>query len=38
LPVVGLGVLSVGSQMGATLAMSYSLDCHKEVRRFLHLE
>jgi MFS family permease len=33
-PVVGLGVLSVGSQMGATLAMSYSLDCHKEVSYF----
>lgn len=30
-PVVGFGVLSIGSQMGATLAMSYALDCHKEV-------
>ena len=35
-PVVGYGVLSAGAQMGATLAMSYSLDCHKEVR-FLFL-
>jgi hypothetical protein len=31
LPVVGYGVLSVGSQMGCTLSMSYSLDCHEEV-------
>ena len=31
-PVVGYGVLSAGAQMGATLAMTYSLDCHKEVR------
>lgn len=30
-PIVGFGVLSVGSQMGATLAMSYALDCHKEL-------
>lgn len=30
-PIVGLGILSAGAQMGATLAMSYSLDCHKEV-------
>jgi hypothetical protein len=30
-PIVGLGVLSAGAQMGATLAMSYSLDSHKEV-------
>lgn len=30
-PIVGFGVLSTGAQMGATLAMSYSLDCHKEV-------
>lgn len=29
--VVGLGTLSAGAQMGATLAMSYSLDIHKEV-------
>lgn len=28
-PVIGLGVISVGAQMGATLAMSYALDCHK---------
>lgn len=30
-PIVGYGILSAGAQMGATLAMSYSLDCHKEV-------
>ncbi|KAJ9668701.1 hypothetical protein H2201_001344 [Coniosporium apollinis] len=30
-PVVGFGVLSTGGQMGATLAMSYALDCHKEL-------
>ncbi|OJJ33646.1 hypothetical protein ASPWEDRAFT_114016 [Aspergillus wentii DTO 134E9] len=30
-PVVGAGVLSVGSQMGTTLGMNYALDCHKEV-------
>jgi len=30
-PIVGFGILSVGGQMGATLAMSYSLDCHREV-------
>lgn len=30
-PIVGYGVLSAGAQMGATLSMSYSLDCHKEV-------
>lgn len=29
-PTVGFGVLSAGAQMGATLAISYSLDCHKE--------
>jgi MFS family permease len=28
----GIGILSTGAQMGATLSMSYSLDCHKEVR------
>lgn len=31
-PVIGYGILSLGAQMGATLAMTYSLDCHKEVR------
>jgi MFS family permease len=31
-PVFGIGIISTGGQMGATLAMSYSLDCHKEVR------
>lgn len=30
-PVVGFGVVSAGAQMGATLSMSYALDCHKEV-------
>jgi hypothetical protein len=30
-PIVGFGVLSAGGQMGATLAMSYALDCHKDV-------
>ena len=30
-PIVGFGVLSAGAQMGATLAMAYSLDCHKAV-------
>lgn len=30
-PVIGYGILSAGAQMGATLAMTYSLDCHKEV-------
>ena len=30
-PVVGFGVLSVGAQMGASLSMTYALDCHKEV-------
>jgi hypothetical protein len=30
-PIVGFGILSAGAQMGATLAMAYSLDCHKEV-------
>lgn len=30
-PIIGFGVLSAGGQMGATLAMSYSLDCHKDL-------
>ncbi|CZR64179.1 uncharacterized protein PAC_14076 [Phialocephala subalpina] len=30
-PIVGFGILSAGAQMGATLAMAYSLDCHKEL-------
>jgi hypothetical protein len=30
-PVVGFGILSAGAQMGATLSMSYVLDCHAEV-------
>jgi MFS family permease len=31
-PIIGFGVLSAGAQMGATLAMAYALDSHKEVR------
>lgn len=34
MPVVGAGVLSIGSQMGTTLGMNYALDCHKEVMKF----
>ncbi|KAF4762342.1 hypothetical protein HAV15_005370 [Penicillium sp. str.  len=34
MPVVGAGVLSIGSQMGTTLGMNYALDCHKEVKNF----
>ncbi|KAL2838109.1 major facilitator superfamily domain-containing protein [Aspergillus pseudoustus] len=30
-PIVGFGVLSTGAQMGATLSMSYALDCHIEL-------
>ncbi|PCG93378.1 Major facilitator superfamily domain, general substrate transporter [Penicillium occitanis (nom. inval.)] len=30
-PIVGFAVLSAGAQMGATLSMSYALDCHKEL-------
>lgn len=30
-PVIGLGIISTGAQMGATLSMSYALDCHKEL-------
>ncbi|KAL3490085.1 major facilitator superfamily domain-containing protein [Aspergillus germanicus] len=30
-PIVGFGVLSAGAQMGATLSMSYALDCHIEL-------
>lgn len=29
-PIIGWGVISVGGQMGATLGMNYSLDCHSE--------
>ena len=32
--IVGLGILSAGAQMGATLAMSYSVGIHKEVSRY----
>ncbi|CAG8189118.1 unnamed protein product [Penicillium olsonii] len=31
MPIVGAGILSVGSQMGTTLGMNYALDCHKEL-------
>ncbi|KAJ5183081.1 hypothetical protein N7492_000697 [Penicillium capsulatum] len=31
MPVVGAGILSVGSQMGTTLGMNYALDCHQEL-------
>lgn len=31
MPIVGAGILSVGSQMGTTLGMNYALDCHQEV-------
>lgn len=30
-PVIGLGIISTGAQMGATLSMSYALDCHKDL-------
>jgi hypothetical protein len=30
-PIFGFGVLSVGSQMGANLSMSYAIDSHKEL-------
>lgn len=30
-PVIGFGVLGIGAQMGVSQAMSYALDCHKEV-------
>lgn len=30
-PVIGLGVLTAGAQIGVSLSMSYALDCHKEV-------
>jgi hypothetical protein len=36
-PVVGFGVLSVGAQMGASLSMTYALDCHKEVLVILYI-
>lgn len=32
-PIVGFGLLSAGAQMGATLAISYAIDCHLEVRK-----
>ena len=31
MPIIGFGILSAGAQMGATLAMAYSLDSHKEL-------
>ncbi|KIW95039.1 uncharacterized protein Z519_03620 [Cladophialophora bantiana CBS 173.52] len=30
-PIVGYGILSAGGQMGATISMSYALDCHQEL-------
>jgi hypothetical protein len=30
-PIFGWGILSAGGQMGATLGMNYSLDCHSEL-------
>ncbi|KAF5569557.1 major facilitator superfamily domain-containing protein [Fusarium pseudoanthophilum] len=30
-PVIGLGVLTAGSQIGVSLSMSHALDCHKEL-------
>ncbi|KAF2762902.1 MFS general substrate transporter [Pseudovirgaria hyperparasitica] len=30
-PLFGIGVFSTGAQMGATLSMSYVLDCHREL-------
>jgi hypothetical protein len=30
-PVVAIGILSTGAQMGATLGMNYALDCHKQL-------
>ena len=30
-PIFGFGVLSIGSQMGANLSMTYTLDSHKEL-------
>ena len=31
-PIVGYGIFSVGGLMGATLAMTYAIDCHQDVR------
>lgn len=31
MPLVGAGILSIGTQMGTTLGMNYALDCHQEV-------
>jgi hypothetical protein len=30
-PIFGFGILSIGSQMGANLSMSYAIDSHKEL-------
>jgi MFS family permease len=30
-PIVGLGVMSAGTQICATLAMTYAVDCHQDV-------
>lgn len=32
-PLMGIGILSAGTQMGATLSMSYASDCHTEVSK-----
>lgn len=37
MPVVGAGILSVGSQMGTTIGMNYALDCHQEVSNLFPL-
>lgn len=34
-PVMGLGVLTTGAQMGVSLSMSYAIDSHKEVSRLI---
>jgi hypothetical protein len=33
-PLMGIGILSAGAQMGATLSMSYASDCHTEVSNY----
>lgn len=30
-PVIGFGIIATGAQMGATLSMSYAIDCHKQL-------
>jgi hypothetical protein len=36
-PVVGLGVLTAGAQVGVSISMTYALDCHKEVGLSFHV-